>query len=156
MPCSPWNLEERVKERTHQLDIANECLQASDRIKSDFLSTVSHELRMLLTSILSFSKRQAQRCQEVLLQHVDRTAARVQREARRVQENLGIVVEAGERLTHLINDVLNLAKIEASKVKWQMTAVSLRDVCQSAINSTAALARDKHLRGQLVTHGEHF
>lgn len=148
------HLEERVRERTRQLEMANEQLQSLDRAKSDFLSTVSHELRTPLTSILGFSKMLAKRFHGVLLPHLDQQEAKVRREAERVQENLGIIVEEGERLTRLINDVLDLAKIESGKVAWRLAEVSLLGVVQSSIQAAAALAHEKRLTVRLVTRGE--
>jgi CheY-like chemotaxis protein len=92
----------------------------------------------------------------VLQPHLQQADARVQREAMRVQENLGIIIDEGERLTRLINDVLDLAKIEAGKVEWNMQDVSLLDIVRSAVHSTSALARDKGLDVRLVPQGEGF
>ena len=150
------SLEERVKERTFQLEVANARLQELDQIKSDFLSTVSHELRTPLTSVLGFSKMIAKRFTTVLQPHLQQADARVQRETMRVQENLGIIIDEGERLTRLINDVLDLAKIEAGKVEWTMQDVSLFDIVQSAVNATSALAKDKGLDVRLAPQGEDF
>jgi signal transduction histidine kinase/ActR/RegA family two-component response regulator len=150
------NLEERVKERTFQLEVANARLQELDQIKSDFLSTVSHELRTPLTSVLGFSKMIAKRFTTVLQPHLQQADARVQRETTRVQENLEIIIDEGERLTRLVNDVLDLAKIEAGKVEWKMQDVSLFDIVQSAVNATSALARDRGLDIRLVPQGDGF
>src|SRR6516225_4695131 len=91
---------------TTELRRANERLRELDRLKDDFVSTVSHELRTPLTSIRSFS--------EILL---DNPALG---EAQR-QEFLRVIVKESERLTRLINDMLDLAKIEAGKLEWHMT-----------------------------------
>lgn len=150
------NLEKRVSERTQQLENANMRLQELDRIKTDFLSTVSHELRTPLTSIVGFAKMLARRFQTVLLPHLDQTEVKVQREAQRVADNLGIVIEESERLTRLINNVLDLARIEEGKVEWHLTEVSMREVVQRAMHATSALAQEKRLPVQMVTSGEEF
>src|SRR6516165_11225264 len=85
---------------TAELRRANERLRELDRLKDDFVSTVSHELRTPLTSIRSFS--------EILLDNP--TLEQQQR-----QEFLRTIATESERLTRLINDMLDLAKIEAGR-----------------------------------------
>ena len=150
------NLEERVQERTRQLEFANERLKELDQVKSDFLSTVSHELRTPLTSVLGFARIIAKRFQTSLLPHLDQSQKKTQREAKRVQENLEIIIEEGERLTRLINDVLDLEKIEAGKMEWKMREMSLFEVVETAVNATSSLAREKELEVKVVPHGEDF
>ena len=63
-----------------------------------------------------------------------------------VIENLGVVVSEGERLTKLIDDVLDLAKIEAGKFTWNMASVSVQDVIDRAVAATASLFEAKKLK----------
>jgi signal transduction histidine kinase len=113
---------------TAELRHANERLRELDRLKDDFVSTVSHELRTPLTSIRSFS--------EILL---DNPAL----EQRQRQEFLRIIVTESERLTRLINDMLDLAKIEAGKLEWHMQRVSASEVAREAATALGQLFRDK-------------
>jgi Na+/proline symporter/nitrogen-specific signal transduction histidine kinase len=115
---------------TAELRRANERLRELDRLKDDFVSTVSHELRTPLTSIRSFS--------EILL---DNPAL----EQDRRQEFLRIIVTESERLTRLINDMLDLAKIEAGKLEWHMTRVSASEVAGEAAAALGQLFRDKRV-----------
>ena len=150
------NLEERVQERTRQLEFANERLKELDQVKSDFLSTVSHELRTPLTSVLGFARIITKRFKTSLLPHLDQSEKKTQRDARRIQENLEIIIEEGERLTRLINDVLDLEKIEAGKMEWKKREVSLFEVVETAVNATSSLAREKELEVKVVPHGDNF
>ena len=150
------NLEERVQERTRQLEFANQRLKELDQIKSDFLSTVSHELRTPLTSVLGFTRIIAKKFRTSLLPHLDQSHKKTKRDATRMQENLGIIIEEGERLTRLINDVLDLEKIEAGKMEWKMREISLFEVVETAVNATSSLAREKGLEVKVVPHGEDF
>jgi signal transduction histidine kinase/DNA-binding response OmpR family regulator len=150
------NLEERVQERTRQLEFANQRLKELDQIKSDFLSTVSHELRTPLTSVLGFARIIAKKFRTSLLPHLDQSHKKTKRDATRMQENLEIIIEEGERLTRLINDVLDLEKIEAGKMEWKMRDVSLFEVVEAAVNATSSLAREKGLEVKVVSHGEDF
>ena len=70
---------------------------------------------------------------------------KVQQAKRQVIENLEIVVSEGERLTKLIDDVLDLAKIEAGKFTWNMTSISVKDVIGRAVAATASLFEAKKL-----------
>jgi signal transduction histidine kinase/DNA-binding response OmpR family regulator len=145
-------LFQEIDDKSHQLAVANQRLQELDQLKSDFLSTVSHELRTPLTSVLGFARIIARRYEESLLPHLDQSQARVRRDAQRITENLQIIIDEGERLTRLINEVLDLAKIESGKMEWQMQEVSLHEVVQRAVNATSSLARDKSLDVQVVSH----
>jgi signal transduction histidine kinase len=91
---------------------------------------VSHELRTPLTSIRSFS--------EILL---DNPAL----EQERRQEFLRIIVTESERLTRLINRMLDLAKIEAGKLEWHMETVSASEVAREAATALGQLYRDKNV-----------
>jgi Na+/proline symporter/nitrogen-specific signal transduction histidine kinase len=116
---------------TAELRRANERLRELDRLKDDFVSTVSHELRTPLTSIRSFS--------EILLDNP--TLEQQQR-----QEFLRIIVTESERLTRLINDMLDLAKIEAGKLEWHMESVSASEVAREAAAALGQLFRDKRVK----------
>jgi Na+/proline symporter/nitrogen-specific signal transduction histidine kinase len=107
-----------------ELRAVNARLQELDRLKDEFLTTVTHELRTPLTSIRSFS--------EILHDNPDLDAA--QRRA-----FLGIVIAESERLTRLINQVLDLAKIEAGRFEWQIGPTDLRAVVADAIAATGGI-----------------
>ena len=116
---------------TAELRRANERLRELDRLKDDFVSTVSHELRTPLTSIRSFS--------EILLDNP--TLEQQQR-----GEFLRIIVTESERLTRLINDMLDLAKIEAGKLEWHMQPVSASEVAREAAAAMGQLFRDRRVK----------
>ena len=103
---------------TAELKAANEQLKKLDQLKDEFLSTVTHELRTPLTSVRSFS--------EILFDTPD-----MKTEER--QKFLGIVIRESERLTRLINQVLDLTKIEAGRMEWQMAEVNLNAVIEDAV-----------------------
>jgi len=124
-------LEEKsreLEEATKKLQRANLRLQELDSLKDDFVSTVSHELRTPLTSIRSFS--------EILQDNPDLDHAER-------QKFLGIVVKETERLTRLINQILNLARIEAGQADWQMRDIDMVELTREALDSTSQLFSDK-------------
>ncbi len=121
----------RLEEKSHQLESATEELQAAnarlqelDKLKDDFVSTVSHELRTPLTSIRSFS--------EIL--HDNPRAEESQK-----KKFLGIIIAESERLTRLINDILDLAKMEAGKLDWYMADIDTGGVIEQAVAATSTL-----------------
>ncbi|MBF0232823.1 MAG: cache domain-containing protein [Desulfamplus sp.] len=125
------NLEQRVAERTQELEKANLHLMELDRLKSGFLSSVSHELRTPLTSILGFAKL-ISKDMKVIGKHVDSTDNKLTRKIDRSSGNLGIIVAEGERLTRLINDVLDLSKIESGQVQWNDTTFNIKTLLENA------------------------
>jgi len=125
---------------------ARAAAEQADAAKSSFLSTVSHELRTPLTSVLGFAKIIRRRLEERLFPTIPEDDRKVQQAKRQVIENLQIVVSEGERLTKLIDDVLDLAKIEAGKFTWNMASVSVKDVLDRAAAATASLFEAKSLK----------
>ena len=150
------NLEKRVQERTCQLEIANKRLKELDRIKSDFLSTVSHELRTPLTSILGFASIIKKRFRRSLIPNLDLSEKKVRRNTERTQESIEIIIEEGERLSRLINDVLDLAKIESGKMEWKSLDMSVLDIVQQAIQANSPLAKAKGLEVDIKARGNNF
>lgn len=120
----------QLEAATQELQAANERLKELDRMKDDFLSTVTHELRTPLTSIRSFL--------EILHDNPD-----LPREQR--LEFLQIVIKESERLTRLINQVLDFARIEAGRFEWQMSQVDMREVVEDALVSMSQMFRERRL-----------
>ena len=131
-------LYEEAKEAKAHAEEANET-------KSAFLSTVSHELRTPLTSVLGFAKIIKKRLEERIFPKIPTDDAKTTKTMRQVTENLNVVVSEGERLTKLINDVLDLAKIESGKVEWNFQPIFMQDVINRATASTTSLFEQKNL-----------
>ena len=145
-------LEARVATRTAQLASATEeavaaraAAEAASATKSTFLASVSHELRTPLTSVVGFTKLVRKRFEEVVVpafaQLPDGVASdpKLERATRQIGENLGIMALEGERLTAMINDVLDLQKIEAGRMEFRREPVDLLAVVDQSIASTSAL-----------------
>ncbi len=105
-----------LEQQTQELTRANERLQELDRIKSALLSSVSHELRTPLTSILGFAKLIRKDFRKHFQKH-DLTPEEAQR-GERIVDNLRIVSRESERLTRLISEFLDLARIESGHMVW--------------------------------------
>ena len=123
-------LEEKSREleaASAELRAANERLKELDRLKDDFLSTVSHELRTPLTSIRSFS--------EILFDSPDL-------DLERRKEFLDIIIKESERLTRLINQILDLAKMEAGRMEWEMADLDPKRVIEDSLAAASGLFQE--------------
>ena len=115
---------------TAELRQANERLRELDRMKDDFISTVTHELRTPLTSIRAFSE----------MLHEDPKTDLEQR-----TKFLGIIVSETVRLSRLINQILDLAKLESGRAEWTVNAVDVDEVIHEAADSLTALFAEKRV-----------
>ena len=126
-------------------EAARSAAEAADQSKSDFLSSVSHELRTPLTSVLGFARIIQKELEGRVFPIIQSEDRKVKRAVEGVSEDLRIIISEGERLTTLINNVLDLAKIEAGKVEWHMETVGLPDVIERALAATSSLFEQKNL-----------
>jgi signal transduction histidine kinase len=115
-----------------------------DRAKTDFITAVSHELRTPLTSVLGFASLIRRELRRRIVPHLD-TAEEAQQATERIQDNLDIIEQESLRITRLINDMLDIAKMEAGRMEWRMGQTDLAQVIGQAITATAALADEKEL-----------
>ena len=153
-------LEQRVDLRTKELAMAvREAQEAraiaeeANEAKGAFLSSVSHELRTPLTSVLGFAKvilRELDRYVFPLIKEEDKKAVRTRDE---VREEIGVILKEGERLTDMINHVLDLAKIEAGQLEWKEDVIEVPKLVDRAIKSTASLIEAQKLE-MVVAHAD--
>jgi len=125
------HLEELVDVRTRELAVAKETAESADRLKSAFLATMSHELRTPLNSIIGFSG--------ILLQEL---AGPLNEEQRK---QMGMVSDSSEHLLALINDVLDISKIEAGQMVIANGQVNIRASIEKAIRTVRPIAEKKNL-----------
>lgn len=129
----------------HELADAYVKLREVDELKTDFLSMVSHELRTPLTSVLGFAEITQNDLETVIFPCVPTPDKRAGRTMKNVSKNLSIILEEGERLTALINDVLDIAKMEAGKVDWKSESMDINEIVRRALASTASLFTKKNI-----------
>jgi Na+/proline symporter/nitrogen-specific signal transduction histidine kinase len=131
-------LEEKsasLEQATTELRAANAQLQSLDRLKDDFMSSVTHELRTPLTSIRTMAELMADEPDMPLPQR---------------QQFIKIIVTETERLSRLVNQVLDLAKIESGHAQWHNTDIDLGQLLAQAVQTTEEMFRDKGAQVQLA------
>lgn len=134
--------EQELRSSYAELEEANRRLQALDQLKSDFLSSVSHELRTPLTSIRGFTQLIGREFGRSFAPLAEADPG-LRKKSSRIEENIGIVLKESERLTRLINDVLDLAKIESGKTEWHDATISVADWLNDAARAAAGLFEHK-------------
>ncbi len=130
------SMQQELRDVNHDLDKkvdelaqANLALFEMNRLKSDFLATMSHELRTPLNSIIGFSE---------VLSTSDTLNDRQRRYATNIQTS-------GKMLLGMINDILDLAKIESGKMEVRSEDFSIRDVCETLVNLAKPIAERKNI-----------
>lgn len=103
-----------------------------DRLKSQFLANMSHELRTPLNSIIGFSR--------VILKGIDGPVTEL------MQQDLTAIYNSGQHLLGLINDILDLAKIEAGKMELAFDEVNIGDLANSVLSTMSGLIKDKPIQ----------
>jgi signal transduction histidine kinase len=130
-------------------DEARKLAETANAAKSDFLANVSHELRTPLVSILGFTRIVEKRLEERIFPFLPHDETRFDKATHQIQDNLEIITTEGQRLTTMINNLLDLEKIESGKMEWRFQAVDSAGVVQQAAAATASLFEGKPLALQL-------
>lgn len=129
-------LQELVAVRTRDLQVAKDSAEHANRAKSEFLSNMSHELRTPMHAILSFARLGADRADQA--------------KPEKLRHYFRSVVTSGERLLDLLNDLLDLSKLEAGMMELHPAREDLARIVTQVIEEFAPLAGEKGLRIELV------
>ena len=119
-----------LEKATAELKEANIRLQEVDRLKDDFISTVTHELRTPLTAVRSLA--------EILHTHP-------KIDAEQLESFTGIIIKESERLIRLVSQILDYEKIESAKLDWAIASLDLKEVVNDAVISTQQLTVEKNI-----------
>ncbi len=119
-----------LEKTTRDLEAANEQLKELDHLKNEFISTVTHELRTPLTSVRALA--------EILYSTPDLDAERHSKFSK-------IIIKESERLSRLINDVLNFQKIKSGKIQWEFSRRDIRKIIEDAVFSIGQLIEDQNI-----------
>ncbi len=121
------HLEERVAERSESLRLAKDLAEQANRTKSAFLANMSHELRTPLNAILGYSEMLVEECEDA--------------DNHEYLDELSKINTAGKHLLSIINDVLDLSKIEAGRIELAIGAFDFRDVIDDVVGTVEPIAR---------------
>ncbi|HLO31441.1 MAG TPA: PAS domain S-box protein, partial [Anaerolineales bacterium] len=124
-------LEQRVADRTAELNQTNAELEHANRVKDEFLANMSHELRTPLNSILGLSESMLEERRGSLNDYQ--------------QKSLQIIESSGQHLLELINDILDLSKIEAGKFDYYPQLISVNEICRSSLTFVKSQAAKKSI-----------
>jgi len=122
-------------------DITQEVQMA--RMKDEFVSLVSHELRTPLTSIIGFTHLIDRHFRNRLLPHLADDDREAQQVAERILGNIEIIVNQGDRLTRMINNILDLSRMEAGHMQWDMEHLDIEQVIAESVDATQSLADEQ-------------
>lgn len=136
--------EAQLQETNHRLAEANTDLARATRLKDEFLASMSHELRTPLNAILGMAEGLTEEIYGSLTHRQRRSVATIER--------------SGKHLLELINDILDLSKIESGKLELQILPVSLRQLCESSLTFVRqqALKKRIHLTANLPSEPRHI
>ncbi len=123
-----------LEAKSEELRAANEQLKELDRLKADFISTITHELRTPITSIKAFSK--------IMLDNPELAEA---------EKNnfLKIILSESDRITRLVNQVLDLRKIQSEEKQSGHQIINLNEIAREAVNSVAGLMEQKKINYEI-------
>ncbi|MFQ5788381.1 MAG: response regulator, partial [Thermodesulfobacteriota bacterium] len=116
-----------------------------DSMKTNFISTVSHELRTPLTSVLGFASNARSFYRKDIIPMIPKDNKKLNRRSKTIYENLCIIISEGERLTRLIDDVLDIAKMEAGKIEWNIQNVNIIDVCRQSLAAVSGYPKSSNV-----------
>ncbi|KAA3612478.1 MAG: GHKL domain-containing protein [Calditrichaeota bacterium] len=124
-----------LEKATDELKRANQKLKKMDQFKDDFIATITHELRTPLTSVRAFT--------EILYDNPEI-------DIRQRQNFLNIIIKETERLTRLINQILDIQKIESQEMDWQFSPVSLNEIIEDSIATMGKVFEDQKITLEIV------
>ncbi|MCX7988821.1 MAG: ATP-binding protein [Thermodesulfovibrio sp.] len=110
-----------------------------DKVKTEFITIVSHELRTPLTSILGFVEMIERKFRDTLIPKIDTNEPKIIKVLNKINRDFDIIRSEGDRITSLINDILDISKLESGTVKWNFEDISIEEVIFDAYRALSSL-----------------
>jgi signal transduction histidine kinase len=120
-------------------------LKKSDMLKTEFLSNISHELKTPLVSILGFTKVIQKKIDAAITPAIAEANPKTQKSIKQVKDNLEIILSESQRLTKIVEHVLDITNLEAEKVVWNMQQIDIKEIVKSAVADLTPIAQSKNL-----------
>lgn len=147
----------KIENRSLEKHISkNKHLEETDRRKTEFISVISHELRTPLTSILGFTKINRRKMDKIINPFLQENIyegqmksdakEKVIKASNKMLENIDIIISEGERLTLIIDNLLDITKFELGSLEWKFKKVNIKEIINKAILSTYALIQEKEIQ----------
>lgn len=143
-------IEEKIR-LTDSLIETNHKLKELDNLKSDFLTTASYELKTPLSSVLSFSKVVKSKLERDIFTLISSDNLKLLKISNQIISNLDIIIKEVFQLTDIVNDVLDLTKLETGSANWNFEYVQFEYIINQAINNIAAACVEKRINLELKT-----
>ena len=118
-------------------------LRDADMMKTDFLSTVSHELRTPLTSIIGFAEMVKRKFEKSIVNMIDIQSEKNKSDIGKIRRNINIILSEGERLSSLINDLLDISRMESGKAHLNMRGIDMEEIITQVITLIDPIIKDK-------------
>ncbi len=138
-----WLFKENLEKG--KMEEANKKLKEINNMKTKFLSTVSHELRTPISLISGFARIIKKKFKDIISPHIKTEDSKVLKSISQVELNLDIIVSEVDRLANLINDLLDITKIEAGKVEWEKKPISVTKIIEKSTNITISAIKENGL-----------
>ena len=127
-----------LRDVTHEL--------STQRMLTDFVTMTSHELRTPLTGIIGFARLVQKQFAHFPAEKLAPGNLKWAHASHRIQNNLTIIIEEGQRMAEMITEVLDIAKLEAKRLKWAQDEVTIADLIQESLAGHQSRGNDKGLR----------
>ncbi|MCS7203602.1 MAG: ATP-binding protein [Thermodesulfovibrio sp.] len=116
-----------------------------DRLKTEFITVVSHELRTPLTSILGFVEIINKKFNDTIISQLNLADEKILKVANKINKNLNIILSEGERITSLIDNILDISKLESGQIYWKFEETSIQEIIINAYKALSSLFEQRGL-----------
>ncbi|MEN2985931.1 MAG: ATP-binding protein [Thermodesulfovibrionaceae bacterium] len=116
-----------------------------DRLKTEFITVVSHELRTPLTSILGFVEMINKKFNDTIISQLNLADEKILKVVNKINKNLNIILSEGERITSLINNILDISKLESGQISWKFEETSIQEIIINAYKALSSLFEQRGL-----------